>query len=337
MDLEAKNIVTIGGGTGNFTVLSGLKDYGHNLSAVVSMADDGGSTGVLRTELGVLPPGDVRQCLVALSRSSALLCELFTYRFESGRLEGANFGNLFLSAMEKITGDFDAAVQRTGEVLRIRGQVIPVTTESVALKAVLPGLTVVGQDRINETVLPREAALSLEPVPRANPRALRAIADADLIVIGPGDLYSSIIPNLLVGGISEAIRGSAAKKAYVANLMTKPNHTDGFHVADYVGVVERYLGGRTIDAVIYNTVAPTEEMIARYAHDGEHPVRTDAVGFVGAGYQTIGAPVVADDVAFVPSAHDPLPRTLIRHDPAKLAKILLENCLSDPVMNSPEA
>lgn len=328
--MDIKNIVTIGGGTGNFTVLSGLKNYGHNLSAIVSMADDGGSTGVLRTELGVLPPGDVRQCLVALSRSSVLLRDLFTYRFEGGRFEGANFGNLFLSAMEKITGDFDAAVQRTGEVLRIRGQVIPVTTENVTLAAKLPdGKKVLGQDNINETILPKDAILSLEPAPAANPRAIRAIIDADLIVIGPGDLYSSIVPNLLVTGISEAIRGSAAKKVYVANLINKPKHTADFHVVDYVAALEKYLGGPTVDFVIYNAEAPSPDMVARYAREGERPVAVEAEKFAAAPYRAIGASVLNSSPAFVQNQHDPLPRTLIRHDPAKLARVLLENCLSD--------
>jgi len=326
--MDMKRIVTIGGGTGNFTVLSGLKDSGHDLSAIVSMADDGGSTGVLRTELGVLPPGDVRQCLVALSRQSELLRDLFTYRFEGGRFEGANFGNLFLSAMEKITGDFDAAVQRTGEVLRIRGQVIPVTTDDVVLVANLKdGTRVKGQAKIHETRLDTDSLLSLEPKASANPRALRAIADADLVVIGPGDLYSSIIPNLLVEGIPEAIRGSAARKIYIANLMTKPNHTDGFHVADYVRTIERYLGGQTFDAVVYSTLEPTREMVAYYAHEGEHPVRAEDDGFVSSSYERIGAPVLKTQVSVSMNAHDPLPRTLIRHDPVAIAKVLVERCL----------
>lgn len=324
----AKHIVTIGGGTGHFTVLSGLKDSGHDLSAIVSMADDGGSTGVLRTELGVLPPGDVRQCLVALSRSSALLRELFTYRFESGRLEGANFGNLFLSAMEKITGDFDTAVQRTGEVLRIRGQVIPVTTESVSLVALSPqGGLVRGEGNIDRSPIGESVSLCLDPVPTANPRATRAIADADLIIIGPGDLYTSIIPNLLVAGIPESIRESAAKKVYVANLVNKSGHADGFHVADYVRVIERYLGGQAIDAVIFNTLEPSEGMMARYAHAGEHPVRTDDAGFVGVAYERVGVPMLKSVVDAVGNEHDLLPRTLIRHDPAALAEALLGRCL----------
>ncbi|TAL19175.1 YvcK family protein [Patescibacteria group bacterium] len=326
--MDSKKIVTIGGGTGNFTVLSGLKEYKHQLSAIVSMADDGGSTGVLRTELGVLPPGDVRQCLVALSRSSALLRDLFTYRFESGRFEGANLGNLFLSALQKITGDFDTAVQRTGEVLRIRGSVIPVTTENITLVATLSdGFVVRGQAEINNTVLTAAVSLTLDPMPRANPRALAAIAEADLVVIGPGDLFTSIIPNLLVRGVPAALSSSSARKVYVANLVNKPNHTKDFHVADYALVIEKYLGARAFDAVIYNTEPPSAELLSRYAREGERPVRSDGEGFEGAAYRAIGAPLLSEKIVAPQNPHDQIERTLIRHDSVKLAKVLLEQFL----------
>lgn len=323
-----KKIVTIGGGTGNFTVLSGLKEYPHELAAIVSMADDGGSTGVLRTELGVLPPGDVRQCLVALSRSSALLRDLFTYRFESGRFAGANFGNLFLSALEKVTGDFDTAVQRTGEVLRIRGQVIPVTTESVTLVANLPGGgSIRGEAALQGVDLRNGVTLALDPQPEPNQRALAALAAADLIVIGPGDLYSSIIPNLLVSGIADAIRSSNARKVYVVNLMNKPNHTPGWHVADYVRQIERYLGIGIIQNVLWNTAIPPTDMVTQYARQGELPVATNVEGFAGATYEIIGTPLLKEDISFRQNPTDPITRSLIRHDPKKLATVLVERCL----------
>lgn len=329
MSSSQKRIVTIGGGTGNFTVLTGLKEYPHHLSAIVSMADNGGSTGVLRTELGVLPPGDVRQCLVALSRSSALLRELFTYRFEGGRFEGANMGNLFLSALEKITGDFDTAVQRAGEVLHIRGQVIPVITSDVALVATKKdGTKIVGESQIETTKIESDTILSLEPSAQINPRARTAIEKADLIIFCPGDLFTSLLPNILVSGVRQALIESKAKKVMVANLMTKPLHTAGFHVADFVRVLHTYLGAPLIDVVVYNTSVPDPGVISLYAHEGEEPVRTDEEGFLNTSFERIGVPLVSEQMTQVQNSHDELPRSLIRHDSVQLAKTLVEHFLS---------
>ena len=229
-----KNIVVIGGGTGTFTVLSGLKKYPVNLTAIVSMADDGGSTGKLRDELGVLPPGDVRQCLVALSTSDRLMRELINYRFEGGNLKGHSFGNLLLSALEKTTGSFDSAVEKAGEILRIEGTVLPATLDKVTLVARIGNRTVRGEQTIRDTKLNGSAPrFSLVPGGRANPKALAAIRSADAIIVGPGSFYTSIIPDLLVRGVSEAIRKSRAKKIFICNLMTHAEHTRGFAVADY--------------------------------------------------------------------------------------------------------
>src|SRR5277367_4148896 len=202
-----KKVVVIGGGTGNFVVLRGLKKYQLDLTAIVSMADDGGSTGILRDELGVLPPGDVRQCLVALSNSSRLMRSLMNYRFENGGLGGHSFGNLLLSALEKVTGSFEKAVEEAGKILYIRGKVIPVTTNQVRLKMVLANRKVLEGEK--EVYLSQEidqgyTTIYLEPDPKANPRAIDEIMNADLIVLGPGGLYTSLIPNLLVEGISDA-------------------------------------------------------------------------------------------------------------------------------------
>src|SRR5688572_17972625 len=217
-----KSVVTIGGGTGQFTLLSGLKKFPVNLTAIVNMADDGGSTGVLRDELGVLPPGDVRQCLVALSEAPEELRDLFNYRFDEGSLKGHSFGNLFLSAVQKKTNNFGEAIRIAGDILRIKGQVIPITLDNVRLAiSWSDGTTVQGEGRIDimhfvkEKGLPR---LYLEPKAVINPAAERAIANADAIIIAPGDLYTSLGPLLIVQGVAEALLASNATKIYVSNL-----------------------------------------------------------------------------------------------------------------------
>ena len=203
-----KKIVVIGGGTGNFVVLQGLKKYPVDLTAIVSMADDGGSTGILRDELGVLPPGDVRQCLVALSDSSRLMRSLMNYRFENGGLGGHSFGNLLLSALEKVTGSFEKAVEEAGKILYIKGKVIPITTHQVRLKMVLNNRKILEGEKeiyLSQEIDQGYKTIYLDPYPKVNPRVLEEIRNADLIVIGPGGLYTSLIPNLLVEGVCEAI------------------------------------------------------------------------------------------------------------------------------------
>lgn len=244
-----KSIVTIGGGTGQFTLLTGLKKYPVKLTAIVSMADDGGSTGILRDELGVLPPGDVRQCLVALSEADAIVRELFNYRFDAGGLKGHNFGNIFLSALEKITGNFEEAVRVSGKVLATRGTVIPVTTQDTRLTCDAAGTRIDGQYAIETATLPRHPEFRMEPEADANPKAIEAIEAADCIVIGPGNYYCSLLPNLLVKGIPEAICHSKAAVVFNCNLMTKGGHTDGFDVDAFVDGIERRLGMPRIDFV----------------------------------------------------------------------------------------
>jgi len=220
-----QKIVTIGGGAGSFMVLSGLKNLPVKLSAIVNMVDDGGSTGILRDEMGVLPPGDVRQCLIALSHSSQTLRELFGYRYADGRLGGHSFGNIFLSTLEKVTGGFDSAVTEAGKILRIRGYVLPVTLKKTRLVAVLKNdKEVFGEGKIycNKSDLCDLKKLYLKPQVSLNPKIIPAIKDADKIVINPGDLYTSLIPNFLVKGLAQAIAKSKAKVIYVVNLMTKP-------------------------------------------------------------------------------------------------------------------
>jgi len=319
---KRKKIVVIGGGTGTFTVLSGLKKYPFDLTAIVAMADDGGSTGTLRDELGVLPPGDVRQCLVALSSSDKLMRDLMNYRFAAGGLKGHNFGNLLLSALEKVTGSFDSAVEKAGEVLRIRGKVVPVTLSKIRLHAQLAnGKILKGEHNID---MPKGAARSrivrawLSPAARANPAAIRAIREADVIIIAPGDLYTSLAPNFLVRGVSDAIRKSKALKVQVANLMNKVQHTKGFSLQDLAAAVERYIGG-PLDKVIYNNKLPAKTLLKKYARQGEEPVPAGPDGldkkrFVGAQLTAIKARTAQKG--------DALARSFIRHDPARLAKTI---------------
>src|SRR3989344_1601469 len=266
--LQKKKVVVMGGGTGTFVVLSALKNYPVELTAIVSMADDGGSTGMLRDQYGVLPPGDARRALVALSESSETLRELFNYRFQKGSLAGHSFGNIFLSALEQLKGNFGAAVEEASRVLNVKGRVLPVTLSNVRLFAELAdGKIVKGETNID---IPRTKARAkikkvwLSPGAKINPEAREAIARADLIVIGPGDLYTSLIPNLLVRGAPEAIKKSKAKKVFVCNLMTKFGETHGFRAEDFVEEIEKYLGKNVLDFAVFNNKKPANAILAKY-------------------------------------------------------------------------
>lgn len=322
-----KSIVTIGGGTGQFTLLSGLKKYPVRLTAIVSMVDDGGSTGVLRDELGVLPPGDVRQCLTALSESDLLLRSLFNYRFDQGGMSGHNFGNLFISALEKITGSFEEAVKVASSVLAIRGEVIPVTTQKISLVCGTGATASVGEHVIDTGTIDA-SSLRLDPDAYANPKAVAVIEKADCIVIGPGDLYTSIIPNLLAKGLASAISRTKAPVVYNCNLMNKPGHTDGFGVVDYMKEIERFIGTGRINFVTFNDRRPDSELLNRYLNtEGRTPVpipaETDTASrsakFFGAG--------LVDETPIEQKSGDKTPRTYIRHDTEKLAELIIEKCL----------
>jgi uncharacterized cofD-like protein len=322
-----KNIVVIGGGTGTFTVLSALKQYKElNLSAIVSMADDGGSTGRLRDELGVLPPGDVRQCLVALSESDVLMRDLFNYRFSSGALKGHNFGNLFISALEKITGGFDSAVESLEDILKIRGKVVPVTLDKIKLFAEFEnGEMMVGEGQIDtsENLLSRKVKrFFLSPQGEVNPKAKEVINEADLIIIGPGDVYTSIIPNFLVNDLADFICSSKAKKVYLCNLMTKFGHSDNFSVADFAVEVEKYLGKNCLDYVVYNDKKPNEELIKKYARKKEYFVNFDKVDFKDKKYKSIGKDLIGE-ASHDQDKNDEVKRTLVRHNLEKLGKVIL--------------
>lgn len=321
-----KKVVTIGGGTGSFTVLSGLKNYPLALTAIVTMADDGGSSGVLRDEFGVLPPGDLRQCLVALSEADKVMRELFNHRYTSSDLKGHNFGNLFISALEQITGRLDLALDVAAKILNVRGRVVPVTLSKVRLVAELKnGKKLEGEKELTAYQLVSKFGIKkmyLQPRATANPRAIKAIREADVIIVGPGNLYSSIVPNFLVAEIRKAFIASKATKVYVANLMNRHGHTDDFTVLDYVRTLEAVIGKKNVfDVVVYNTKKPAKALVRKYADEGEPlSVGKDTRKH---GRRFIGADILAEGIAKT-SKKDLLRRTLIRHDADKLAKVLVK-------------
>jgi len=316
-----KKIVTIGGGTGNFTVLRGIKNYDVDVSAIVSMADDGGSTGILRDELGVLPPGDVRQCLVALSDSSRLMRSLMNYRFEQGGLGGHSFGNLLLSALEKVTGSFEKAVEEVGKILFIKGKVIPVTTHLVRLKMILKSCHVLEGEReiyLSQEIEKGYSSIYLEPYPKANPHAINEIMNADLIVVGPGGLHTSLIPNFLVEGVSDALRQSDAKKVFVVNLMNRRGQTSKYKVSDYKAEMERFIGEDVFDYILVNNRNPPKELIDLYAEEGDlviNDLKDDRVRLANLLGDIKGGQGVKKDL---------MKRSLIRHDSKKLAQELMK-------------
>lgn len=315
--METLRIVAAGGGTGLSTLLKGLKPYAREprqvqITAVVTVTDDGGSSGRLRREFDVLPPGDIRNCMVALSEDEALLSQLFQYRFPSGRgLKGHSFGNLFVTALTNITGDFAAAVRLSSEILASVGHIVPSTAEHASLEAVLAnGRVVVGETKISRSRT-RIDRIRLTPGPcKPLPQTLEAIAAADLITFGPGSLYTSVIPNLLVDGIPEAIRRSKAMKAYFVNLMSQPGETTGFLASDHVEAVHRHAGGQLVDVVIVNTTAPTPDQVSKYAVQRAHPVVNDLAALRSMGLEVVGAPLRSASLA-------------VRHDPEATGRVAM--------------
>lgn len=328
-DPFAKNeirIAVIGGGTGSFTMLSALKKHTSQIAAIVSMADDGGSTGVLRDELGTLPPGDVRQCLVALSDSPKVR-DLFDYRFDKGTLKGHSFGNLLLTALEKISGDFSEAVETASEILRVNGMVIPATLDNVRLRMDWDkaSLTLRGERVIDAEYFkndPRRAKLSLEPAAKPNPVAIAAIEQADIVVIAPGDLYTSLGPLLVIDGIGDALANTSALKIYVSNLVSKQGQTDHFTVSDHAKEIERFAGGPILDYVVYNDQKPTSQIAARYKAEGGFITKVDAAKLRKAHYKIQGGKFLGEMATL--RKGDLLPkRSLIRHDADAVAKTIL--------------
>lgn len=318
--MPPKKVVVIGGGTGNHTTLTGLKKKDLDLTAVVTMSDDGGSSGRLRDELGQLPPGDIRQCLVALAAddgASSQLRTLFNYRFTTGEsLNGHSFGNLFLSALTEITGNAATAIIEASRMLRIKGRVLPVTLTSSILKArLVDGTEIIGESNIDQRgespAVPIDY-IYLDPKAYAYSPVLEAIEEADAIVIGPGDIYTSILPNFLVQDVAEAINSSKGVKVCVCNLMTKPGESDGFKGSDFLRLVCEYLGTtRPLDYLIVNSIKLPKRLRDRYQSFGQHPVMLDRENCLAMASSIIEAPLLSTGV-------------YIRHDPDSLANAIMK-------------
>lgn len=326
---KAKNssnprIVVIGGGTGSFTMLSGLKKHTNNLTALVNMADNGGSTGILRDELGVLPPGDARQCLVALSNSDELR-DLFNFRFASGTFSGHSFGNLFLSAAEQQAGGFANAIRLSSKILNITGKVVPVTLGNCQLTLTNGKQKINGEYAINQADLRKiiRPELALEPVASLNPEALVAINQAELIVIAPGNLYGSLAPALLVDGLASALKNASAPIAFVCNLVNKAKQTPDFYVHDYVGELERFTLPDIVDFVLYNTDEPEPELLKKYALEDEYPVKIDEKRLAEDYYQAIAGKFLSRGGMQRDASDKFIERSLIRHDGEAASEALL--------------
>jgi uncharacterized cofD-like protein len=315
---EPLRVVSIGGGHGLSALLEGLKKYTHgadpiDITAIVTVTDDGGSSGRLRREFDVLPPGDIRNCMVALSEDGALLSRLFQYRFKAGHgLKGHSFGNLFLTALTDITGDFPDAVRSSAEVLKIAGRIFPSTAANVVLEAVLDdGEVLRGESRISRSRR-RIQKIRLQPA-RVRPlgETLEAIARADLITLGPGSLFTSVVPNLLVAGIPKAIRQSRARKVYFMNLMTQPGETTDFGAADHVSAVHHHARCKLLDAVVVSTSRISRPMRQRYAEQDAVPIENNVPVLEAMGLEVIGADLLQKG-----------PK--VRHNPAAIARIAMD-------------
>ncbi|PIR88308.1 MAG: hypothetical protein COU09_02995 [Candidatus Harrisonbacteria bacterium CG10_big_fil_rev_8_21_14_0_10_44_23] len=311
-----KKVVVLGGGTGSYMVLSHLKNHVDDISAIVNMVDDGGSTGILRDELGVLPPGDVRQCLVALSPETSQLRELFKYRFSEGGLRGHSFGNLFLTALEKLGNDFGAAVKTAGELLQIRGRVVPVTLDNVRLRLKTKnGGVIAGEGVIDKMVFaPKEKpSVFIEPKATINPEAKKAIKEADLIVIAPGSLHTSTLPALLVDGVVKAIKKSKAPVVYVVNMIATKGQTDGYNVHDFINEIEKHGKTNFIDTVVYNTIRPPKDILDLYASEDGHWIDINLNKLANSPYRIIGEAMLSESA---------LKKGLIRHDGEIVARVI---------------
>ncbi|MDJ0678158.1 MAG: YvcK family protein [Calothrix sp. MO_167.B42] len=308
-------IVVIGGGTGLSTLLRGLKSYSANITAIVTVADDGGSSGRLRREIGVLPPGDIRNCLAAMANEEKLLTELFQYRFSAGDgLTGHSFGNLFLTAMSEVTGDLETAVAASSKVLAIRGQVLPATLSDVSLWAELAdGRRIEGESSITEAG-GKIVAIGCTPAkPPALPAAIKALKEADCIIMGPGSLYTSVIPNLLVPEIADAIAASLAPRIYVCNIMTQPGETQGYTVSDHIKAIDKTCGRSLFNSVLVQKKQPSARAHIRYAQEDSHPVFFDRNEINKLGRRAVIANVMHEDET-----------GCVRHDPQKLASVLFQ-------------
>jgi uncharacterized cofD-like protein len=321
---NSPKIVVIGGGTGSFTILNELKKFTSVLTAIVNMSDDGGSTGVLRDELGVLPPGDIRQCLVALSDNPEVR-NLFNYRFGDGRFEGQSLGNIIISGLELQYQSFEKAIKISSKILHISGQVIPVTLEKNTLIMQDGPDTIKGESNVAKRHIKTTSPLVyLEPKSKINKEAEKAILEADLVVIAPGNLYASLLPIFSVQGVPEAISKTHAQIINIINLVNKPGQTDNWHVADYINEIEKYIGKDQIDIVLYNNEPISSKLLKHYAADNEFPVVIDPHQFKGLNAKLIGKRLVSPEISSQDPHDKKIKRTLIRHDGIEISKQLLK-------------
>lgn len=314
---EGPRIVAVGGGTGLSTMLRGLKKYTQRLTAIVTVADDGGGSGVLRRDMGILPPGDVRQCMQALANTEPVMEKLLDYRFPEGLLKGQSFGNLLLAALNGMTGSFEEAVATMGQVLAISGRVLPVTNADVQLEAVFEnGARIVGESRIFDAKKRQDCRIHhvrlLPEHPRALPDALRAIEEADLILLGPGSLYTSVIPNLLVDGVADAIRASRAPAFYICNIMTQDGETEGYTAADHLEALLHHGREGLIDLCLANNAPLPQELAARYSEEDAELLYVDRERIAALGIALAEYPLLSANGRYA------------RHDPALLAQAVME-------------
>ena len=325
--VQGPRVVIIGGGTGLSTILKGLKNYTNNITAVVTVADDGGGSGVLREDLGMLPPGDIRNCLVALANTEPLMEELMQYRFKDGSLKGQSFGNLFLAAMDGVSDNFEDAVQKMASVLAITGKVLPVTLENIKINAILDNdQLVVGESHIPDVSIAEGAKIKRLFITPADAECLQDVRDdilrADAVILGPGSLYTSVIPNILVKGVSEAIKGSMAKKIYVCNVMTQPGETDDFKVSDHIRAIYEHGDIGPLDYVFANTTEIRNAMLRdTYHHKNQFEVMVDEENMKEYDFELVTGDFIK-------------PReTSVRHDAEKLSQKLMEIILSEALVN----
>ena len=312
-------VVAIGGGHGLSALLRGLKKYTGNITAIVTVADDGGGSGVLRDDLGMPPPGDIRHCMEALANVEPTMGQLLAYRFPqgSGRLTGQSFGNLILAALNGISDSFDEAVAKMSQVLAITGQILPVTCENVTLEATFEnGTTVLGESKIAAFKKEQDCRIGrvrlLPEKPAALPQVIRAIGEADLILLGPGSLYTSVIPNLLVDGVPEAIRSSRAPKVYIGNIMTQDGETEGMTLSDHVKALLDHSCPDLIDLCLANITPVAPEIRARYLEEGAEPIVVDRAETEKLGVEVVERPALSADTTYA------------RHSPDRLAGIIMD-------------
>lgn len=310
---KGPNIVSLGGGTGLSNLLRGLKKYSSNITAIVTVADDGGSSGKLRDELNILPPGDIRNCLVALADREPLMKKLMQYRFSNeGHLVGHSFGNLFIASMTEVTGDFEKAIKESSKVLALKGQVLPATNENIQLGAIYEDESV----KMGESEIPREEKnikkVFLKPAScHPTEEALTAIKEAEIITVGPGSLYTSILPNLLVEGIAEALKESKALKVYICNVMTQPGETTGYSAGDHVKTIYNHVEDDLFDYIIINNEKGSKKLREKYEEEGSYPVEIDRKQI-----KKLGLELIEDNLL---SSNN-----YLRHDPENTAKRILE-------------